>query len=84
MITMSFDFKISSKMDTSLWARHLWLFGECGVPTDLKLVFPCNIVNSYMLIIRFGVTVGKRHLVWHGRMMNAMISGLDRALVGFM
>jgi hypothetical protein len=36
------------------------IIGECGIPMDIKLVFPCNMID--MLTKRFGVTVGRRLL----------------------
>ena len=39
------------------------IIGECGVPMDLKLVFPCNIINFADILTKLlRVTVGRRHL----------------------
>lgn len=62
------------------------VIGECGVPMDMKLAFTSiNTVfrpytnHSYSQREAFSTD----DFVWQARMMDAMISGLERALVGF-
>jgi hypothetical protein len=39
------------------------IIGECGIPMDIKLVFPCTIIIfADVLTKRLGITVGGRHL----------------------
>ena len=66
------------------------IIGECGIPMNIKLVFPFynTIKKSRYANWRLGATSRKEafeteNFVWHMRMMDAVISGLDRALVGF-
>ena len=65
------------------------IIGECGIPMDMKYVFsPCNIISRYTnkAVLVFDSrkeAFETENFVWHMRMMDAVISGLDRALVGF-
>ena len=66
------------------------IIGECGIPMDMKLVFffffsSCNISTNQAARVCYSrkEAFETENFVWHTRMMDAMISGLDRALVGF-
>ena len=65
------------------------IIGECGIPMDLKLVFPCNIVNFCRYTNQAARCYSRKeafeteNFVWHMRMMDAVITGLESTLVGF-
>ena len=63
------------------------IIGECGIPMDIKLVFSCDIISPYTnkaaRCCSRKEAFSTDNYVWHMRMMDAVISGLDRALIGF-
>ena len=65
------------------------IIGECGIPMDLKLVFAQIFFKKFRSYTKPVVIYSRREaferddFVWHMRMMDAVISGLEKALVGF-
>lgn len=61
------------------------IIGECGVPMDLKWVaiasFPLCQVLTFFSSRRAAFESGD--FTWQARMMDAMITALDRAMIGF-
>lgn len=60
------------------------LIGECGVPMDLKCVFlHCYTLERDSCLVSDGEAFKTENFGWQSRMMDALMMGLDQALVGF-
>ena len=60
------------------------IIGECGIPMDMKLValMTCAVIVAEPSCSK-GEAFKEDKWHWQARMMDAMLTALDRALVGF-
>ena len=59
------------------------LIGECGVPMDMKCVSSLWLYPPYLYLISGGEAFLTENFSWQSRMMDALVTALDNALVGF-
>jgi hypothetical protein len=63
------------------------IIGECGVPMDMKLVYldHWTLLSTHACVWLFSKkeAFNTDNWTWQARMMDAVITGLERSLVGF-
>jgi hypothetical protein len=59
------------------------LFGECGIPLDMKYAFAISCLSFVYDFLSKGEAFVTDDFIWQKRMMDALITAMDHSLVGF-